>query len=367
MGSNISNQKKANKSNSSVKRSYEGKTVYVGIDVHKRTYSVVCVVEGIVVKKWQTVAHPTRLILQLFRYFRGASLQTVYEAGFSGFVLHRTFFKAGISNIVVNPASIEVAANNRVKTDKRDALKMATLLEAGRLKGIRIPTVQEEQRRLLTRTRQQLVEQRTRIKNQIRMKAHQMGLIKAEEHRVMTHKFVKELLEKSPSTEFTLAIIAEHEVWKTIDLQIRQIELKLQEQALLDKNEVTYRSAPGIGPLAARILSNELGNLTQFDNERQLFSYTGLTPSEYSSGESICKGHITRQGNRRVRHILNQAAWQAVKKDRDLMQFYSRLYPKTGKKKAIVAVARKLIGRIRAAFKKGGLYQMNPVIPQTSV
>lgn len=89
-----------------------------------------------------------------------------------------------------------------------------------------------------------------------------------------------------------------------------------------------------------------------------------MTPSEYSSGETICKGHITRQGNTRVRHILNQAAWQAIGQDLDLKQFFERLYPKTGKKKAIVAVARKLIGRIRAAFKKGVLYQINPVIPQ---
>ena len=202
MGSDISNQKKANKSNSSVKRSYEGKTVYVGIDVHKRTYSVVTVMEGIVLKKWSTVANPTSLAIQLDRYFPGASLKTVYEAGFSGFVLHRTFFKAGIPNIVVNPGSIEVAVHNRVKTDKRDALKMATLLEAGRLKGIRVPTKEQEMQRLLTRTRQQLVEDRSGIKNKIRMKCHQMGLIDPNDPREMSHKFVGEILTKTPSAEF---------------------------------------------------------------------------------------------------------------------------------------------------------------------
>ncbi len=109
----------------------------------------------------------------------------------------------------------------------------------------------------------------------------------------------------------------------------------------------------------------ELGDLSQFENERQLFSYTGLTPSEYSSGDTICKGHITHQGNTRVRHLLGQAAWRAIEKDRDLREFFERLYPRTGKKRAIVAVARKLIGRIRAAFKTGQPYQMNPLIPQT--
>ncbi len=99
--------------------------------------------------------------------------------------------------------------------------------------------------------------------------------------------------------------------------------------------------------------------MSQFKNERQLFSYTGLTPSEYSSGDTTRKGHITRQGNNRVRHILNQAAWKAITFDHSLKDFFDNLYPRAGKKKAIVAVARKLIGRIRAAFRKKELYQIN--------
>ena len=96
--------------------------------------------------------------------------------------------------------------------------------------------------------------------------------------------------------------------------------------------------------------------MIQFKNERQLFSYTGLTPSEYSSGESIRRGHISRQGNSRVRAILVEIAWRAIKKDKALAKFFERLYPRTGKKRAIVAVARKLIGRIRAAFRQGQSY-----------
>ena len=147
---------------------------------------------------------------------------------------------------------------------------------------------------------------------------------------------------------------------------LKKIEQKLKEQAAVDPHETLYRSAPGIGPLSARILSYELGDLTQFSNERQLFSYTGLTPSEFSSGDTVRKGHITGQGNKRVRSILNQAAWRVIKKDQDLKTFFERLYPRTGKKKAIVAVARKLIGRIRAAFKTGKPYQMNHYTPKTA-
>ena len=72
----------------------------------------------------------------------------------------------------------------------------------------------------------------------------------------------------------------------------------------------------------------------------------------------VCRGHITRQGNSRVRGILIEIAWRAVEKDPALAEFFQSLFPRTGKKKAIVAVARKLIGRIRAAFQKGEEYQL---------
>ena len=346
--------------NVSKESSYTNKELYVGIDVHKRTYSVAVVMDGDLVKKWQTSAVPEQLVTQLKRYFPNATLHSAYEAGFSGFVLHRALEKSGIKNIVVNASSIETSSHNRVKTDKRDALKIATMLAAGRLKGIRIPSQAEESRRLVTRTRQQLVQERTAVKNKIRMKCHQLGLIAPDDQRGMSHRWMKELLEQSPTNEFWLVLEAYWQVWKTLDLQIKKLDEALQEQSSIDPNEQTYRSAPGIGPLGARILSNEIGDMSQFKNERQLFSYTGLTPSEHSSGDTIRKGHITRQGNSRVRYILCEAAWRAIREDPVLNAYYEQLYPRRGKKRAIVAVARKLIGRIRAAFRKKRLYQIEP-------
>jgi transposase len=156
-------------------------------------------------------------------------------------------------------------------------LKIASLLEAGRLQGIKVPSQKEEAQRLLTRTRQQLIEQRTAVKNKIRMKCHQIGLIAADEQRRMSHKLVQELLEKSPLQQLNLVIEAYWQGWKVLDAQIKKLDEELKQQAREDPNEKIYRSAPGIGPLGARILSNELGDMSQFNNERQLFSYTGLT------------------------------------------------------------------------------------------
>lgn len=341
-----------------LKRSYAGETVYVGIDVHKRTYAVVARVGQEEVKRWSTLAEPANLAIQLGKYFPEARIEAAYEAGFSGFVLHRTLEQQGINCIVVHAAAVEISAHNRVKTDKRDAAKLAQQLEAGRLKAIRIPIPSQESRRLLTRTRAQLMKQRIANQNRIRMKAHQFGLIGAEEKRVMSHSFVAELVESSDCHEFQIAITVIWEVWKVIDEQISVLTAELAQQANQDMNEATYRSAPGVGALSARILSNELGNLLQFANERQLFSYTGLTPSEYSSGDTVRKGAITKQGNRHLRGVLIEVAWRAIAKDPALAEVFNRLWPRTGKTRAIVAVARKLMGRIRAAFRKGELYEL---------
>ncbi len=338
--------------------SYAGKDIFIGIDVHKKTYAAVARVDGEVVKKWTTVAAPKKFVEQLLKYFQPGNIHTAYEAGFSGFSLHRELEQNGIHNLVVHAAGIEVAVNDRVKTDKRDAHKLSSLLESKRLKGIRVPTELEEENRQLTRTRQQLVEDRTAVKNKIRMKFHQLGVIEADEKRHMSHLLVEELLSRVSSKEFTIAIEAYWHIWDKLDEEISKIDKELRKQAKKDDNESTYRSAPGVGPLSARVLSNELGDMSQFKNERQLFSFTGLTPSEYSSGENIRKGHITRQGNSRVRAILIEVAWRAIEEDSSLAIFYERLFPYRGKKRAIVAVARKLIGRIRAAFQHGDAYQM---------
>lgn len=315
------------------------------------------------VKRWTTLALPQKLPEQILKYFDGGRIHSVYEAGFSGFVLHRSLSQAGIDSRVVHAAAIEVVVHNRVKTDKRDAQKLATQLEAGRIEGIYVTTEAEEQARLLSRTRKQLVGERSSLKRKIRMKAHQFGLIEPEDTCEMTHTFVAEILEKSPGEAFTLAIKVSWEVWRTLDKQIVRLEVRLKQQAEADPNEAVYRSSPGFGPISSRVCSNELGNLKRFSNERKLFSYTGLTPQEDSSGETVHRGLITKQGNRHIRAVLIEVAWRAIHQDPSLARFYQKVSSRSGSKRAIVAVARKLIGRVRAAFCKGELYHIKDETP----
>jgi transposase len=339
---------------------YQDKIIYLGIDVHKRTYSVTVICEGQIIKRDTITANPAVLVAYLRRCFPGARIHSVYEAGFSGFALHRVLVQNGVENIVVNPASIEVAANDKVKTDRRDSRKLAEQLFARRLKAIYVPEPEQELRRQLTRTREQIVRQRARLVHQIKSKLHYFGVPgDALPDRNVTERHLKQLEGLSLGEELIFALKLLIAQWRFLTLQLREMGRKLHAQARGDTTlEPTYRSAPGIGPIGARTLANELGNPAQrFHNERELFKFTGLTPPEHSSGESVRRGHISRQGAARIRHVLVEAAWRAIRVDPALRIAFERLAARCGKKRAIVAMARKLIGRLRACFKTGTLYE----------
>lgn len=337
---------------------YSGKQVFIGIDVHRKFFVSSSICEGVVVKRCRLPGSSQAVISFIMKYFSGAEVITCYEAGYSGFWLHRELEAAGIKNIVVHAASIAVEANNRVKTDKRDSLKMAKQLSAGQLRCIRIPSIEEEQSRLLTRTRDQIVRAKQRSQVQIRMRLHQFNLFPTEIERVMRLKDVEVILKTIKQADLKYSIELLYAQWSFFALQIKALDKELVKRAAIDPREAVYRSVPGIGALIARILSNELGDMSQFQNERALFSYTGLTPGEYSTGGNTHRGHISRQGNSRLRHMLVEAAWKAIRKDQVLKEHFINLSVRTGKKRAIVAVARKLIGRVRAAFKAKELFKV---------
>ena len=339
-------------------KDYTGKKIYLGIDVHKKTYAVTALCEKIVVKKATLPANPEGLVVFCTKFFPGAKIESAYEAGFSGFYLHRILEKNSIKNLVVHAAGIEVAVGDRVKTDKRDSLKIATQLEANRLKGIHVPSEEREEKRALTRLRDTVVEHRTTTANQIKSLLHQHGLISPIAQKKVCPKWIESLKTLPMRDGLRYALNHLVDMWQQLNVRIKAIETEMIKQAAEDATlEMVYRSTPGIGPVGARILANEVEDMSYFDNERQLFSYTGLTPSEHSSGGHIRKGHISRQGKTVIRRILVLAAWKAIQQNSQLRTVYDRICVRAGGKKAIVAVARRLIGHIRACFRKKCLYR----------
>jgi transposase len=340
-------------------KDYTGCKVFIGIDVHKNSYSVTAVRDQEAIKKSTIPPSSEALVEFCKKYFKGAIIQTAYEAGFCGFSLHRSLEEQGVQNKVVHPASIEIAARERVKTDRRDSQKIAVQLSVGRLNSIFIPDQRREDFRLISRIRETLAKEKARKGNQIKSLLYQLGKMPINKASKVSASWIKSVLQMELSPEQRLCLEILTGQWLELQAQISRLKKKFEEQAKDDKGlEEIYRSAPGVGPIAARTLVNELGDMKHFSNERALFSYTGLTPREYSSGDHRRLGHISQQGKPILRRMLVQAAWVAIKHDENLKEIYEKIRLKAGGKKAIIAIARRLVGRIRACINKKCSYQI---------
>ena len=335
-------------------------TVFLGIDVHKRTYSVTAVSENQVIKKTTMAADPVAFLTFIHNFFPNSLVYSAYEAGFSGFGLHRFLIENGVNNIVVHAASIEVVPRNKSKTDKRDSKKIAFHLSYGRLQCVHIPSVQRESWRSVTRLRSQFVKDRARISNRIKGLLFYFGILLHSHKGKASRKWIRNLMLNlqniNPDVFFCIKNLTDQ--WIFLDDKVKEIEVRLKEQAKKDsKIGEVYQHSYGIGLISSRILANELDNLSHFNNESALYSYTGLTPCEHSSGDRRHLGNISRQGNPIIRGILTEAAWKAIKKDADLEKIFERLVKNTGsRKKAILGIARRMIGRTRAEFRKGNKF-----------
>ncbi len=346
------------------RKDYTGKIIYMGIDVHKSKYVCASICENELIKRDTLPADPETLLHYIAKFFSGAKVKSAYEAGFSGFHLHRYLTENGVNNIIVNPSSIEISSRDRVKTDKRDAVKIATQLSVQRLRGIYVPSIEQETKRQVTRLRTSFWKMRSQVGNRLKSLLFTQGLIKGNDKTKVTKKWLEQKLLEIEQTDlpedFYYVAKQYAEEWLHLKEKIKLIEERLKVQAKQESDLHTiYTSVPGIGLIHGNQLANELGDMSQFSNEKQLFSYAGLTPSEYSSGEHVRQGHISRQGKPIIRKIMVETAWIAIEKDANLCETFERIALRKGRKRAIVGVARRLLGRIRSCLLNGTLYEIN--------
>ena len=312
-------------------KDYTSKEVFIGVDVHKKSYSVTAVCDREIVKKDRLTADPKTLINYCQNKFQGAKIVTAYEAGFCGFSLHRILLGSGIENRVIHPAGVEVSAQERVKNDRRDSEKISVQLAEGRLESIHIPTVEREGFREVSRLREDFLRKRSRIAAQIKCFLHRQGLFTEVEEKTVSKKMIKLLKEKKLSEDLSYVLGKLCDEWEYLTEQIENIKERLKEQAKDDNDlERIYTSLPGVGATIARVLANELGDMSQFSNEKKVFSYVGLTPKEHSSGEHRWLGHISRQGKPILRKMLVQAAWVAVETDQGIKKKFEGLSKRIG-------------------------------------
>lgn len=329
-----------------------GKTIYIGIDVHKENWHVTARGEGEEIFN-SRIPGNYHSLQKIVERFTGCQIKVAYEAGPFGFWLYDKLTEDGIETIVVPPSLIPLESGNRVKTDKRDSKKLARLLESNMLKKVYVLTEEERIHRELIRTRRQLVEHRGSVARQIKSKLLFHGISSPFSNRFgwgcKYTQWLKDLDLQSNYLRESLDTLIH--LYEYLTGEIKKIIKKIVELSDIEKYRQRIkliRSVPGIGLITGMEILVELQNVERFKTSEEIASYIGLTPSEYSTGEHVHQGRITRCGNTRVRTALIESSWILVSRDPFMGLKYMKLKSFKGAKRAIVAIARKLIIRIRS-------------------
>lgn len=278
--------------------------------------------------------------------YRDCQLHVAYEACGFGYEPAWWLQEQNVAVTVIAPSRVERAPGLGVKTDRIDAGKLARKLEKGELKGIYIPSRAVHEHRQLGRTYAQCVRERQRAQIRIRALLQEQGRLGPDPSAGWS-AYRTWLAAQELAAPVRACVQAHEQVRALADQQAQSLRGQLLQLA---------RSAPyrpvvqalctqrGVGPLSAIRLMLELGSIERFARSAALPHYLGLTPSQYSSGELDHRGHILKCGPATLRGLLLQCAWAAVRPggDAGLRAVFERLAPRRGRKRAIVAVARRL-------------------------
>lgn len=355
---------------------------WVGMDAHKETIQVTMLVPGHEAPiEWQVANEPgavKRLARKVGRAAPG-EVRSCYEAGVCGYTLQRQLAAAGMACTVIAPALIPRKPGERVKTDRRDARKLAELLRAGLLTAVRPPTEGEEAARDLCRAREDLREDLLRARHRLGKLLLRRGLVwRTGRAWTQAHwRWLRGLrfeqgADQAVLTDYRLALEQLEARLATVDAALEALA-----QAAPFREPVGWlRCFRGIDTLTAITLVAELHDVRRFTSARALMAYIGVVPSEHSSGEARRRGGITKGGNAHARRVVIEAAWHyrhpptvgpALRRrrqgqpaavialaDKALQRLHRRFVRLTGRgkapHKAVVAVGRELVGFVWAAL-----------------
>jgi transposase len=356
------------------------RTRFVGLDVHKATIALAVAEPFGDPEDHGTIANDPSAVRKLMQRLGGPGihLEVAYEAGPTGYALHRQLTGMGISCVVVAPSLIPVRPGDRIKTDQRDAAKLARLLRSGDLSSVWVPDEAHEALRDLVRARDDAKADQLRAKHRLskfllRRALHPPVGVRAwsRAHDAWLDRLTFEHAADGVVLGHYVAVVRE------AAQRVKRLEVALAQCAAASPHAellAALQALRGIGFLTAVTIVAEAGDLRRFPTARQFMAYVGLVPSEHSSGDSRHRGHITKTGNRLMRHVLGQAAHNArfrpavstslrarqrgvppavIELDRRaqarLHQRYRHLAGRIGTNKAIIAVARELAGFVWAA------------------
>lgn len=347
------------------KTDFSNQNFYVGLDVHKKSWSVTILTDGIELKAFSQPPSANMLADYLHNNYPGGNYFSAYEAGFCGYTIHRQLLSRGIQNMVINPADIPRMNKELVyQTDKSDSRSIARELRNHQLHGIFIFKPEAEEFRSLFRHRLRIAKDIRKACNRIKgFLFYRSITLPAEfDNSNWSNAFLAWLdaipLEY-PAARRVLDQLVDH--YRYCYKEKLTIEGELRRLAK-EKDARLYgllTSIPGIGPITAIGLMAEIGDIHRFAHIKQLASYVGLIPRISQSGEKATIGSITYRHNAYLRPLLVEAAWQAIRADPVMLACYKKSCIKSNSKKVIIKVARKLLSKTMLVMKHRVEYQKN--------
>jgi transposase len=327
---------------------------HVGLDVHAERIVIATLVGQAREPEIRDIPNEPKAIRRLFHKLAAESyeLRCCYEAGPCGFELHRQLTAMGVACEVVAPSLIPVRAGDRVKTDRRDAQKLARLYRAGELTTITVPSAEQESVRDLVRARDDVRKDLTAARHRLGKFLIRHGRLYSSGRR-WTQRF----------WAWMAKLVFEREGERlTFEHYVAAVQHLVERRAALDRELVRIAavepySAPvkklaclrGISTLSALALVVEIGDFRRFQSPRQLMAYLGLVPREYSSGGKEKRGGITKTGNGHVRRLFVEAAWSY----RHRPALGERIRAAfEGQPAAVVAIARKAQQRLHRRYTR---------------
>lgn len=340
---------------------FEGQNLFVGIDVHLKSWTVSILTEKLFHKTFTQPASAESLFNYLNRNFPGGIYHSVYEAGFSGFWAHYKLMEMGIRNIVVNAADVPTSQKEHLqKDDPTDSRKLARSLRSGDLKAIYIPGPSTLGDRSLVRMRATLIKDMIRFKQRIKSFLYFYGIAYPQEfERSGTHwskRFMKWLneevsLQHEAGDQALKILLQEATQQRKLLLEVtRKIRL-LAGSEKYSKNMAFLRTIPGIGFITSITFLTEIENIERFENTDHFAGFVGLIPNRHSSGEKDKNGEMTFRGQDALRKMLIESSWMAARFDPALMMSYHGYIKRMEPNKAIIRIARKVLNRMYFVLK----------------